>query len=70
MLVNDPIREGGTVEGSILHMDPPAHNEWRRILNREFTGRALARMEDGSGRSPSGCSTRCPRGRWSTSSTC
>jgi hypothetical protein len=23
VLVNDPIREGGTIEGSILHMDPP-----------------------------------------------
>lgn len=47
VLVNDPIREGGTIEGSILHMDPPRHNEWRRILNREFTGKALGHMEDG-----------------------
>jgi cytochrome P450 len=46
VLVNDPIREGGVLEGSILHMDPPSHNEWRRILNREFTGRAVGRMED------------------------
>jgi cytochrome P450 len=45
-LVNDPIREGGRVHGSILHMDPPQHGEWRRILNREFTARAVARMED------------------------
>ena len=44
-LVNDPIREGGAIEGSILHMDPPAHNEWRRVLNREFTARALSRLE-------------------------
>ena len=36
---------GGTIDGSILHMDPPRHNEWRRILNREFTGRALGRIE-------------------------
>ncbi len=46
VLVNDPLREGGVIEGSILHMDPPRHNEWRRILNREFTGRAVGRMED------------------------
>jgi cytochrome P450 len=42
-LVNDPLREGGSVPGSILHMDPPEHGEWRRILNREFTGRAMER---------------------------
>lgn len=47
VLVNDPLREGGTVAGSILHMDPPRHNDWRRILNREFTGKALGRMEAG-----------------------
>jgi cytochrome P450 len=44
-LVNDPLREGGTIDGSILHMDPPSHGHWRRILNREFTARAMARME-------------------------
>ncbi len=45
VLVNDPLRSGGTIEGSILHMDPPRHNQWRRILNREFAGRALSPME-------------------------
>jgi len=45
VLVNDPLRSGGTIEGSILHMDPPQHNQWRRILNREFAGRALQPME-------------------------
>jgi cytochrome P450 len=45
-LVNDPLREGGSVPGSILHMDPPEHGEWRRILNREFTGRAMERKTD------------------------
>jgi cytochrome P450 len=45
VLVNDPLREGGSIAGSILHMDPPGHNEWRRILNRRFTARALAPME-------------------------
>lgn len=47
MLVNDPIRTGGSVDGSILHLDPPRHTEWRKILNREFTGRAVGRMEEG-----------------------
>jgi cytochrome P450 len=46
VLVNDPIRQGGTITGSILHMDPPEHNEWRRILNRHFTARAVGSMED------------------------
>jgi cytochrome P450 len=45
-LVNDPLREGGSVPGSILHMDPPEHGDWRRILNREFTGRAMERKAD------------------------
>jgi cytochrome P450 len=47
VLVNDPLRAGGKVDGSILHLDPPRHNEWRRILNREFTARALSPMQDG-----------------------
>ncbi len=47
VLANDPIRQGLTVEGSILHMDPPEHAHWRKTLNRDFTGRALSRMEGG-----------------------
>jgi cytochrome P450 len=62
VLVNDPIREGGSVPGSILHMDPPQHTEWRRILNREFTGRALARMEDGVRALTTGLLDALPRG--------
>lgn len=46
VLVNDPLRSGGVIEGSILHTDPPRHGEWRRLLNREFTGRAVGRNED------------------------
>ena len=46
VLINDPLRQGGTITGSILHMDPPQHTEWRRILNRRFTARALAGMEE------------------------
>jgi cytochrome P450 len=45
VLVNDPLRAGGSVDGSILHMDPPQHHQWRKILNREFAGRALSPME-------------------------
>lgn len=45
VLVNDPLREGHTVEGSIIHMDPPTHGHWRKVLNREFTTRSLAGME-------------------------
>ena len=44
-LVNDPIREGLAVEGSLLHMDPPRHNAWRKALNRAFTPRSVGRME-------------------------
>ena len=46
VLANDPIRdEGRVVEGSIIHMDPPGHGEWRRVLNRRFTPRAVGPME-------------------------
>src|SRR5262249_22104068 len=32
-------------EGSILHMDPPDHAEYRRIVGREFTPRATGAMD-------------------------
>jgi cytochrome P450 len=46
-LVNDPARRRGPDDssGSILHLDPPIHADWRRIVNREFTPRAAARFE-------------------------
>ena len=44
VLANDPIRDGRPVVGSILHMDPPSHGEWRRVLNRRFTPRAVSPM--------------------------
>ena len=46
VLVNDPLREGGRIEGSILHLDPPRHAAYRKLLNREFTSRAVSRMEE------------------------
>ena len=58
VLANDPIREGGTIEGSILHLDPPRHAEYRRLLNREFTGRAVGRME-ARGSQPNPSAARC-----------
>jgi cytochrome P450 len=45
-LVNDTRRRRPDDEsGSIIHLDPPIHGEWRRIVNREFTPRAAARFE-------------------------
>ena len=47
VLVNDPIRDSGrAIDGSILHMDPPQHGEWRRVLNRRFTPRAVSPLEE------------------------
>ena len=43
-LVNDPMRtwERPTKAPSILHMDPPDHVGFRKLVNREFTPRAIA----------------------------
>ena len=47
-LVNDPIRATGTpmLARSILHMDPPEHATFRKLVNREFTPRALSGLEE------------------------
>jgi cytochrome P450 len=47
-LVNDPLRmaEPKDDAGSLLHLDPPLHADYRKLLNREFTPRAVSRMED------------------------
>jgi cytochrome P450 len=45
VLVNDPIRSGGTIEGSILHMDPPDHAPWRKLVSRRFTPSSVTRLE-------------------------
>ncbi len=47
-LVNDPIRSSGTpmLARSILHMDPPEHAVFRRLVNRQFTPRALSGLEE------------------------
>lgn len=46
-LVNDPMRavEPNDASGSLLHLDPPLHADYRKLLNREFTPRAVALME-------------------------
>jgi cytochrome P450 len=46
-LINDPLRaaEPNDASGSLLHLDPPIHADYRKLLNREFTPRAVARME-------------------------
>jgi cytochrome P450 len=45
-LANDPVRAAGPDDeaGSILHLDPPRHAAYRRLLNREFTPRAAGRL--------------------------
>ncbi len=46
VLLNDPLRNGGGIEGSILHMDPPRHAPWRGLVTRRFTPRAVSSLED------------------------
>jgi cytochrome P450 len=55
-LVNDPLRGDGTPISapSILHMDPPEHSEFRRLVNRRFSPRALAGLGDSIRASASG----------------
>jgi cytochrome P450 len=45
VLMNDPIRRGSDVLGSILHIDPPDHGPWRTLISRRFTPRAVGRLE-------------------------
>ena len=47
-LVNDPLRTTGTPMAgrSILHMDPPEHAAFRRLVNRRFTPRALSGLAE------------------------
>lgn len=47
-LVNDPIRSTGQAgpSRSILHMDPPEHAVFRKLVNRQFTPRALSGLEE------------------------
>lgn len=47
VLMNDPVRRGIELPGSILHMDPPEHRSWRKLVSRWLTPRAVAGLEDG-----------------------
>ena len=44
--MNDPLRQGAELPGSILHMDPPDHAAWRSVASRWFTPRSMLVLED------------------------
>jgi cytochrome P450 len=46
-IINDPrrVHEPDDESGSLLHLDPPLHAEYRTLLNRRFTPRAAALLE-------------------------
>ncbi len=46
VLMNDPLRHDGQIFGSILHMDPPEHAPWRKLVSRRFTPRAMNAIVD------------------------
>jgi cytochrome P450 len=46
VLVNDPLRNGQAIQGSIIHMDPPQHGPWRKLTSRSFTPKKMSGMED------------------------
>lgn len=45
VLMDDPPRRGESLHGSILHMDPPEHAPWRKLVSPSFTPRAVAGLE-------------------------
>ena len=48
VLINDPLRSDGSGElktFSILHLDPPIHSLYRKIVNRHFTPKAVVHLE-------------------------
>ena len=47
-LVNDPLRDAQAqmASRSILHMDPPEHADFRGLVNRRFTPRAMAGLAE------------------------
>jgi cytochrome P450 len=49
VLINDPMRSNGSGElntFSILHLDPPVHALYRKVVNRQFTPRAVGRLHE------------------------
>ncbi len=55
-LVNDPLRTNASTMSapSILHMDPPEHSDFRGLVNRRFTPRALAGLGESIRKSAAG----------------
>jgi cytochrome P450 len=48
VLINDPMRSSGSrglSAFSILHLDPPVHALYRKVVNRQFTPKAVGRLE-------------------------
>jgi cytochrome P450 len=48
VLINDPMRSdgsGGLNTFSILHLDPPVHAVYRKMVNRQFTPKAVGHLE-------------------------
>jgi cytochrome P450 len=45
VLMDDPLRHGRPLPGSVLHMDPPEHGPWRALVARDLTPRAVAPLE-------------------------
>ncbi len=47
VIINDPMRAAPEhASGSVIHMDPPQHASYRKLVNGEFTPRAVSRLED------------------------
>jgi cytochrome P450 len=48
VIINDPARRHPRAvgSGSVIHMDPPEHSAYRKLVNGEFTPRAVGRLED------------------------
>jgi cytochrome P450 len=49
VLINDPMRSdgsGGLNTFSILHLDPPVHALYRKVVNRQFTPRAVGHLQE------------------------
>jgi cytochrome P450 len=47
VVVNDPARtHGDAVRGSVIHMDPPDHSPYRKLVSGRFTPRAVTSLEE------------------------
>ena len=46
-IINDPLRaaEPNDEAGSLIHLDPPIHADYRKVLNRRFTPRSVGSYE-------------------------